>query len=94
MEMERTTVFIGLTRPVSMAGLPINYIVVLMGVVMLGFILTSSFQYVLITAPLGYVILRVLAAYDPKIIDVFFAVMGSTPMDPGLFREEGVTYRA
>ncbi|WP_409566485.1 VirB3 family type IV secretion system protein, partial [Rhizobium leguminosarum] len=36
--MERTPLFIGLTREVSFAGLPIMYLVVLIATVMLGFI--------------------------------------------------------
>jgi type IV secretory pathway VirB3-like protein len=92
--MEHTTLFIGLTRPVSFAGLPLNYLVILGGIVMFGFIYSTSFVYVITVGPVGYVILRLLAAFDPKIIDVFFAVMASTPFDPGVFRDEGVTYRA
>lgn len=92
--MERTTLFIGLTRSVTFAGLPILYLMLLIGGALLGFILTKSFLYIIITPAVGYPVLRALAAYDPKIIDVFFVVLKTTRMDPGLFSKSGVTYRA
>ncbi len=92
--MPRTTLFIGLTRSVTFAGLPILYMMLLMGVTMLGFIVTKSFLYLIVVPAAGYPILRGLAAYDPKIIDVFFVVMRTTRMSPGLFSKSGVTYRA
>ncbi|MBX5242780.1 VirB3 family type IV secretion system protein [Rhizobium sp. NLR22b] len=92
--MVRTPLFIGLTREVSFAGLPIMYLVVLIGVVMLGFIITRSFLYLVITGGVGYVALRGLAAYDPKIISVFIAAVKQTRMSPALLRGEGLVYRA
>lgn len=92
--MERTPLFIGLTREVSFAGLPIMYLVVLIVVVMLGFIVTGSFVYLVIAGGVGYVTLRGLAAYDPKIINVFIATVQKTRMSPALLRGEGLVYRA
>jgi type IV secretion system protein VirB3 len=92
--MERTPLFIGLTREVTFAGLPIMYLVVLIMFVMLGFIMTGSFTYLLISGGGGYVSLRALAAYDPKIINVFIATVQKTRMSPELLRGEGLVYRA
>lgn len=92
--IQTTTLFIGLTREVAFAGLPIMYLVVLICVVMLGFIFTGSFIYFILMSGVGYTALRALAAYDPKIIDVFIATMKSTRMSPGLLKGEGVVYRA
>lgn len=92
--MQPTTLFIGLTREVAFAGLPIMYLVVLICTVMLGFIFTGSFMYFIVSGGVGYVALRALAAYDPKIIDVFIATMKSTRMSLALLRGEGVIYRA
>ena len=92
--MQRTTLFIGLTREVTFAGLPIMYLVVLIGVVMLGFIVSQSFLYLILTGSFGYVGLRALAAYDPKIINVFIATMQKTRMSPALLKGEGLVYRA
>lgn len=92
--MRMTTLFIGLTREVTFAGLPIMYVVVLLGVTMLGFIFTGSFLYLAGVGSTGYIVLRALAAYDPKIINVFFATLACTQMSPALFTKEGVTYRA
>lgn len=92
--MKTTTLFIGLTREVAFAGLPIMYLVVLISIVMLGFILTGSFIYFIVMSGVGYVALRALAAYDPKIIDVFIATMKSTRMSWALLKGEGAIYRA
>ncbi|RWA97266.1 MAG: hypothetical protein EOQ39_33570 [Mesorhizobium sp.] len=92
--MQRTTLFIGLTREVAFAGLPVVYLVVLIGVVMLGFIITKSFIYLLVVGSVGYAALRTLAAYDPKIIDVFIATVKSTRMRPALLNSEGIVYHA
>ncbi|GLU27954.1 MULTISPECIES: VirB3 family type IV secretion system protein [Brucella/Ochrobactrum group] len=92
--MNHTPLFIGLTREVTFAGLPVMYLVVLVGMTMLGFIITQSFVYFLSMGGFGYVALRGLAAYDPKIIGVFIATVQQTRMHPGVFNGEGVVYRA
>jgi len=92
--MKTTTLFIGLTREVTFAGLPIMYLVVLICTVMLGFIFTGSFIYFVVMSAIGYVGLRALAAYDPRIIDVFIATMKKTRMSTALLKGEGVIYRA
>lgn len=92
--IQTTTLFIGLTREVAFAGLPVMYLVLLICIVMLGFILTGSFIYFIVVSGVGYTALRALAAYDPKIIDVFIATVKSTRMSPEIFKREGLVYRA
>ena len=92
--MEHNPLFIGLTREVTFAGLPILYLVILIVVVMLGFILTQSFIYLMVVGGIGYVALRGLAAYDPKIINVFIATVRQTRMSPELLRGDGLVYHA
>ena len=46
--------FQALTRPVSMMGLPLTYVVLLAMAVMGGFIATLSFAYLAASAVLGY----------------------------------------
>ncbi|KQU85459.1 hypothetical protein ASD00_32755 [Ensifer sp. Root31] len=92
--MERTPLFIGLTREVTFAGLPVMYLVVLVVTVMLGFIATRSFIYLLVMGGSGYSLLRALAAYDPKIISVFIATVQQTRISPALLRGKGHIYRA
>ncbi|MBY5775221.1 hypothetical protein HFN63_35195 [Rhizobium leguminosarum] len=92
--MQTTILFIGLTREVTFGGLPIMYLVVLICFVMLGFLLTGSFMYFAVMSGLGYTALRALAAYDPKIIDVFIATLRSTRMRVELFNKQGIVYRA
>ncbi|WP_245262361.1 VirB3 family type IV secretion system protein [Mesorhizobium sp. WSM3626] len=92
--IQRTTLFIGLTREVAFAGLPITYLVVLICAVMLGFLITQSFIYLAVVGSIGYGALRALAAHDPKIIDVFIATVQSTRMSAALLKGEGLVYRA
>lgn len=92
--MERTPLFIGLTREVSFAGLPIMYLVLLIIFVMLGFIFSRSFLFLITAGVVGYVGLRGVAAYDPKIIDVFIATVKQTRVSPALLRGERLVYRA
>jgi type IV secretory pathway VirB3-like protein len=92
--MQRTNLFTGLTRSVTFAGLPILYLAVLLGVSMLGFIVSKSFIYLGVSGSVGYGLLRGLAAYDPKIIDVIIATLRCTQMSPSMFTKVGVTYRA
>jgi type IV secretion system protein VirB3 len=86
--------FKGLTRPVSLMGLPMTYVVTLMMVVVGGFIATLSILYLVISATIGYAALRVLAAYDPRIFDVIFTVIRVTPLSSSWFKGKGVIYGA
>lgn len=70
------------------------YLVVLISIVMLGFIITASVVYLVIVGGIGYGALRALAAYDPKIINVFIATARSTRMSPALLKGEGLVYHA
>lgn len=86
--------FQALTRPVSVAGLPMGYLVLLTGVSVGGFIATLSFLWFGASAVLSYAVLRALAAWDPRIGDVVFTALRRTPPTPGWFRGEGFAYHA
>ena len=86
--------FQALTRPVSMMGLPLTYVVILAMTVMGGFIATLSFVYLLASAVFGYAALRALAAWDPRIFDVIFTSLRRTPLPAAWLRGKGVVYRA
>lgn len=90
----RTPLFKGLIRPVSLMGLPMTYVIILMLVVVGGFIATLSLVYFGISAIVGYIALRLLAAYDPRIFDVIFTVLRVTPLTSTWFKGKGVTYGA
>ena len=45
--------FQALTRPVSIAGLPMSYVIILFGVTFGGFIATLSFTYFVVTGSCG-----------------------------------------
>ena len=86
--------FQALTRPVSMMGLPLTYVVLLAMAVMGGFIATLSFAYLMMSAVLGYTALRALAAWDPRIFDVIFTSLRRTPLPAAWLRGRGIVYRA
>ena len=86
--------FLGLTRPVSIAGLPMTYVVILFGLVLGGFIATLSFVWFGASAVVGYVALRALAAYDPRLIDVVLTAAKRTPPTPSWVEGKGMIYRA
>lgn len=86
--------FQALTRPVSMMGLPLTYVVLLAMAVMGGFIATLSFVYLAASAVLGYAALRALAAWDPRIFDVIFTSLRRTPLPAAWLRGRGIVYRA
>ncbi|MFK7844045.1 MAG: VirB3 family type IV secretion system protein [Rhodothermales bacterium] len=89
-----TPLFKGLTRPVSLMGLPMTYVIILMLVVVGGFIATLSLIYFVVSAIIGYIALRILAAYDPRIFDVIFTVLRVTPLSNSVLKGKGVTYGA
>lgn len=89
-----TPLFKGLTRPVSLMGLPMTYVIVLMMVVVGGFIGTLSLTYFFVSVFSGYITLRLLAAYDARIFDVIFIVLRVTPLTVSWFKQKGVTYGA
>lgn len=89
-----TPLFKGLTRPVSLMGLPMTYVIILMMAVVGGFIATLSLIYFGVSAIGGYIALRLLAAYDPRIFDVIFTVLRVTPLTSSWLKGKGVTYGA
>ncbi|WP_026481155.1 VirB3 family type IV secretion system protein [Ahrensia sp. 13_GOM-1096m] len=89
-----TPLFKGLTRPVSLMGLPMTYFIILMFVVVGGFIATLSLIYFGVSAIVGYIALRILAAFDPRIFDVIFTVLRVTPLTASWLKGKGVIYGA
>jgi len=89
-----TPLFKGLTRPVSLMGLPMTYVIVLMLVVVGGFIASLSLIYFFGSSIVGYVALRLLAAYDPRIFDVIFVVLRVTPLTSSWLKGKGIIYGA
>jgi type IV secretion system protein VirB3 len=89
-----TPCFQALTRPVSMMGLPLTYVIILAMLVMGGFIATLSFLYLVGSAVVGYAALRALAAWDARIFDVIFTSLRRTPLPAAWLRGKGIVYRA
>ena len=90
----RNPCFLALTRPVSIAGLPMTYVVILFMVVVGGFIATLSVLWLLGSAAIGYAALRALANYDARFLDVIFVSLARTPPPPSYFKGKGMIYRA
>ena len=86
--------FQALTRPVSLMGLPLTYVIILVMLTMGGFIATLSFIYLGSSAIVGYAALRALAAWDPRIFDVIFTSLRRTPLPTAWLRGNGIVYRA
>jgi type IV secretion system protein VirB3 len=92
--MRTTPLFIGLTRPASYAGLPVAYVVFATVVVMIIFMVTKSMTFLVVGGLSTYAFLRMLAAYDPRIIEVWMTTIQRTPLSASLVTGYGVTYRA
>ena len=92
--MRRAPLFTGLTRPVSVMGLPMTYMTILFLVVFGGFIATLSFIWLAASFVIGYIALRLLASYDPRIVDVIFISMQRTPLTSAFFKGRGIKYDA
>ena len=90
----RNPCFLALTRPVSIAGLPMTHVVILLMAVVGGFIATLSVTWLLASAGPGYVALRALANHDARLLDVILVSVVRTPPPPGWFRGRGMVYRA
>ena len=90
----RNQCFLALTRPVSIAGLPLNYVVILFLTTVGGFILTLSPIWLVVSGSVGYVALRALANHDPRLFDVVFVALSKTPPPPSYFQGRGMIYRA
>lgn len=90
----RNPCFLALTRPVSVAGLPMTYVVALAAVVIGGFIATLSFLWFVGSAGLGYAALRLLANYDARLVDVIVTALSKAPLPPSWFKGKGIIYRA
>lgn len=90
----RNPCFLALTRPVSVVGLPMTYVVALFALVIGGFIATLSFLWFIGSAIIGYAALRCLANYDARLMDVIFTSLSKTPLPRSWFKGKGIIYRA
>lgn len=90
----RTPLFLGLTRPVSFAGLPMSYVLVLAMTSVGGFVASASFVWLGTSLVIGYAALRGVAARDPHLFDVALVTLRRTPPPPGWFTGAGVHYHA
>lgn len=92
--MSTTPLFVALTRPVSIAGLPMTYVIMLTLLVVGGFIATLSITWLVASAALGYAALRLLAAYDPRFFDVILVTLQKTPLPARWMQGRGISYSA
>jgi type IV secretion system protein VirB3 len=90
----RNPCFLALTRPVSIAGLPMTHVMILFMLVVGGFIATLHVAWLPASGLIGYVALRMLANHDPRFLDVILVSLAKTPPPPGWFKGKGMIYRA
>jgi len=90
----RTPLFLGLTRPVSFAGLPMSYVLVLAMASVGGFVATASFTWLGMSLAIGYGALRAVAARDPHLFDVALVTLRRTPPPPAWLKGLGIAYHA
>lgn len=90
----RNPCFLALTRPVSIAGLPMTYVMILFGLAVGGFIATLSLVWLGTSAVVGYAALRALASHDPRLINVILVSLSKTPPPPSWLQGRGMIYRA
>ncbi len=88
----RAPLFKALTRPVSFMGLPMTYFALLVFTVVGGFIVLSSFVWLIASFIILYAALRALAAFDPSIFDVFLKTVRATPITGSQMQGKGVRY--
>ena len=69
-----------------------TYVVLLFLVVIGGFVATLSVIYIVSSGLIGYVALRLLAAYDPRFFDVVFVSLSQTPLPARWFAGRGISY--
>lgn len=87
-----TPLFLALTRPVSVMGLPMTYVVILWLLVVGGFIATLSMIWLGASAVIGYAALRLLAAHDPRFFDVIIIALQRTPLPARWVKGKGISY--
>ncbi len=86
--------FKALTRPVALMGLPLSYVVMLVMLTLGGFIATLSLLYLGVSAIVGYISLRALAAWDARFFDVLFISLSRTPLPVSWFKGRETISRA
>ena len=92
--MRTTPIFKGLTRDVTIGGLPQMYFVVFLMAVMIPFIFLQSFIFSIAVAGIGYPLMRMMVSYDPKAITVYITATQATALKLSALSEKGFTYRA
>lgn len=91
--MERTPLFLALTRPARVAGLPVAYFAVWSVLSTVGYLLLISLWIVI---PIGflYLVLRALAEIEPRFFEVVMATTQATPRTSNRAYWNGDSYGA
>ena len=76
-----TPLVIGLTRSPTLWGVPYMAVVLIIGVTIIGWLVTNHLAALLI-APAAYLVLFSLCAWDSKILDVLQVTSRKTPRTP------------
>lgn len=78
---EKSPLFLGITRPPKVMGLPVGYFVSLLGAAFLPFVIFDTAYFLLIFI-IGYPPLYFVADRNPNLIEVFITTTSKTPKTP------------
>jgi type IV secretory pathway VirB3-like protein len=89
--MPDAPLFLGLTRPAKIFGLPVGYFVSLLLVAVVPFVALDEWRFLLILV-VGYPILWLVADRHPNFWQITAVVLSTTPMTSNRRRHEGDKY--
>ena len=78
---EKSPLFLGITRPPKVMGLPVGYFVALLGSAFLPFVILDTAYFLLIFL-FGYPPLYFIADRNPSLIEIFITCSSKTPKTP------------
>jgi type IV secretory pathway VirB3-like protein len=85
---------LGLTRSAVFLGLPMNYLMILIGLVFGGFIATSSIIYMFVAAIVGTFVLKAIVAHDSFAVEVFLTNLSKFPRQVAFSSKKVSRYHA
>ena len=91
--MRKTTVFLALTKPTTIYGLPIGYFVGLIFASVIPFILFDNIKFLLVLV-VGYPILWVIADRNPHLFQLIAVKMANNPRTANHKIHEGNHYES
>ena len=89
--MRETPLFLGLTKPTKIFGLPIGYFIGLVFLSVIPFILLDNLRFLLIFV-VGYPVLWLVADRNPNLFQILNVTLSRTPRTPNRSENGGDRY--